>query len=73
MATFYILPASASLPARPTVAKVKGVDCSDTEAIGELRAGDFACGTGAAPVSDNSAGVTRYDKAALAANSSATQ
>ena len=47
LATFYTLPASASLLARLAVAKLEGIDWSDTEAIGELRVGDFACGTGA--------------------------
>ena len=47
LATFYTLPASASLLARLAVAKLEGVDWSDAKAIGELRVGDFACGTGA--------------------------
>ena len=47
LATFYTLPASAALLARLAVAKMKGVDWSDAEAIGRLRVGDFACGTGA--------------------------
>ena len=47
LATFYTLPASAALLARLAVAKLQGVDWSDTEAIGKLRVGDFACGTGA--------------------------
>ena len=47
LATFYTLPASAALLARLAVAKMEGVDWSDTEAIGRLRIGDFACGTGA--------------------------
>ena len=47
LATFYTLPASASLLARLAVAKLEGIDWSDAEAIGELRVGDFACGTGA--------------------------
>lgn len=47
LATFYTLPASASLLARLAVAKLDGVDWSDPEAIGGLRVGDFACGTGA--------------------------
>ena len=55
LATFYTLPASAALLARLTVAKMDGpstgsghgVDWSDAEAIGKLRIGDFACGTGA--------------------------
>ncbi len=47
LATFYTLPASAALLARLAVAKLKGVDWSDAEAIGRLRIGDFACGTGA--------------------------
>ena len=47
LATFYTLPASAALLARLAVAKMHGVDWSDAEAIGRLRIGDFACGTGA--------------------------
>ena len=47
LATFYTLPASAALLARIAVAKMDGVDWSDAEAIGKLRIGDFACGTGA--------------------------
>ena len=46
LATFYTLPASAALLARLAVSKMD-VDWSDTEAIGNLRIGDFACGTGA--------------------------
>ena len=47
LATFYTLPASASLLARLAVAKMEGVDWSDAGAIGNLKVGDFACGTGA--------------------------
>ena len=47
LATFYTLPASAALLARLAVAKMNGVDWSDPEAVGSLRVGDFACGTGA--------------------------
>ena len=47
LATFYTLPSSAALLARLAVAKMEGVDWSDAEAIGKLRIGDFACGTGA--------------------------
>ena len=47
LATFYTLPASAALLARLAVAKMEEVDWSDAEAIGKLRIGDFACGTGA--------------------------
>ena len=46
LATFYTLPASAALLARLAVAKMKGVDWSDKEAIGKLRIADLACGTG---------------------------
>ena len=46
LATFYTLPASAALLARLAVSKMD-VDWSDAEAIGNLRIGDFACGTGA--------------------------
>ena len=47
LATFYTRPASAALLARLAVAKLQGVDWSDEEALGKLRVGDFACGTGA--------------------------
>ena len=47
LATFYTLPASAALLARLAVAKMDNVDWSDAEAVGNLRIGDFACGTGA--------------------------
>ena len=47
LATFYTRPASAALLARLAVAKLEGVDWSDIEALGKLRVGDFACGTGA--------------------------
>ena len=47
LATFYTLPASAALLARLAVAKMDSVDWSDAGAIGKLRIGDFACGTGA--------------------------
>ena len=47
LATFYTLPASAALLARLAVAKMEGVDWSSAEAVGKLRIGDFACGTGA--------------------------
>ena len=47
LATFYTLPASAALLARLAVAKMQDVDWFDPDAIGKLRIGDFACGTGA--------------------------
>ena len=47
LATFYTLPASAALLARLAVSKMEGIDWSDADAIGKLRVGDFACGTGA--------------------------
>ncbi len=47
LATFYTRPESAALLARLAVAKLEGVDWADPEAIGSLRIGDFACGTGA--------------------------
>ena len=47
LATFYTLPASAALLARLAVAKLEEVDWSSADAIGKLRIGDFACGTGA--------------------------
>ena len=47
LATFYTLPSSAALLARLAVAKLDGIDWSDADAVGNLRIGDFACGTGA--------------------------
>ena len=47
LATFYTLPSSAALLARLAVDKMQDVDWSDRDAIGKLRIGDFACGTGA--------------------------
>ena len=47
LATFYTRPESAALLARLAVAKLEGVDWADAGAIGGLRVGDFACGTGA--------------------------
>ena len=47
LATFYTLPASAALLARLAVSKMKGIKWADAQAIGKLRIGDFACGTGA--------------------------
>ena len=47
LATFYTRPASAALLARLAVAKMEDVDWSSAEAVGKLRIGDFACGTGA--------------------------
>ena len=47
LATFYTRPASAALLARLAVAKLEDVDWGDAEALGKLRVGDFACGTGA--------------------------
>ena len=47
LATYYTLPASAALLARLAVAKLEGVDWSSAQAIGKLKVGDFACGTGA--------------------------
>ena len=61
LATFYTLPASAALLARLAVAKLRKapststaggqdggeIDWGDAGAVGKLRVGDFACGTGA--------------------------
>ncbi len=47
LATFYTRPESAALLARLAVEKLDGVDWGDAGAIGRLRVGDFACGTGA--------------------------
>ena len=47
LATFYTRPAAAALLARLAVSLLQISDWSDAEAIGALRIGDFACGTGA--------------------------
>ena len=47
LATFYTLPPSAALLARLAVAKMENMDWSNSDAIGNLRIADFACGTGA--------------------------
>ena len=47
LATYYTLPPSAALLARLAVGKMNGVGWSEADAIGRLRIGDFACGTGA--------------------------
>ena len=47
LATFYTLPASASLLARLAISLLDEVDWSDAGRISRLRVGDFACGTGA--------------------------
>ena len=47
LATFYTRPTSAALLARLAVAKLEGVEWGDAKALGKLRVGDFACGTGA--------------------------
>ena len=47
LATFYTRPESAALLARLAVAKLEDVNWADPETIGNLRIGDFACGTGA--------------------------
>lgn len=47
LATFYTRPSAAALLARLAISLMDDVDWSDVDAIGELRIGDFACGTGA--------------------------
>ena len=47
LATFYTLPASATLLARLAIAKLEEIGWGDVAAVGKLRIGDFACGTGA--------------------------
>ena len=47
LATYYTLPASATLLAKLALAKVNNVDWSDTESVSGMRVADFACGTGA--------------------------
>ena len=47
LAAFYTLPTSAALLANLAVSKMKDLDWSNAEAIGQLKIADFACGTGA--------------------------
>ena len=47
LAAFYTLPTSAALLAKLAVDKMKDLDWSDADKIGELKIADFACGTGA--------------------------
>lgn len=47
LATFYTRPSAAALLARLAISLMDDVDWSDADAIGGLRIGDFACGTGA--------------------------
>ena len=63
LATFYTLPSSATLLARLAVAKMRNVDWSDADAIGELRVGDFACGTGALLAAVYEQFATRHENA----------
>ena len=63
LATFYTLPASAALLARLAVDKLEGVDWSDAEAIGKLKVGDFACGTGALLAAVYEQIATRHEQA----------
>lgn len=63
LATFYTLPASAALLARLAVSKMRDVDWSDAEAIGKLRVGDFACGTGALLAAVYEQFATRHENA----------
>ena len=63
LATFYTLPASAALLARLAVDKLEGVDWSDADAIGKLKVGDFACGTGALLAAVYEQIATRHEQA----------
>ena len=74
LATFYTLPPSAALLARLAVAKLRNFrppqgegggefDWSDADAIGRLRIGDFACGTGALLSAAYQQVADRYDRA----------
>ena len=63
LATFYTLPASAALLARLAVSKMQDIDWSDANAIGSLRVGDFACGTGALLAAVYEQFATRHENA----------
>ena len=47
LASFYTLPPSAALLANLAVGKLQNVNWGDAAAVGQLKIGDFACGTGA--------------------------
>ena len=59
LATFYTLPSSAALLAELAVPRLD-IDWSDSEAVTELRIGDFACGTGALLNAAYEAVLSRY-------------
>lgn len=63
LATFYTLPASASLLARLAISLLDEVDWSDAGRIGRLRVGDFACGTGALLSATYEEIATRHERA----------
>ncbi len=63
LATFYTLPASASLLAQLAVSKMKDIDWSDRETISKLRIADFACGTGALLSAVYEQILARYERA----------
>ena len=63
LATFYTLPSSAALLARLAVSKMRDVDWSDADVIGNLRVGDFACGTGALLAAVYEQFATRHENA----------
>ncbi len=63
LATFYTLPSSAALLARLAVSKMRDVDWSDADVIGNLRVGDFACGTGALLAAVYEQSATRHENA----------
>ena len=63
LATFYTRPESAALLARLAVARLDSVDLSDAAAIGKLRVGDFACGTGALLSAVNDQIAARHERA----------
>ena len=63
LATFYTRPESAALLARLAVARLDGVDLGDAAAIGKLRVGDFACGTGALLSAVNDQIAARHERA----------
>ena len=72
LATFYTLPNSAALLAELAVAELD-VDWGDAEAVGRLRMGDLACGTGALLVAAYHGALARHrrtggDDAALHAS-----
>lgn len=62
LATYYTLPASATLLAKLALAIINDIDWSDAESVGALRVADFACGTGALLSAVYEEAASRYER-----------